>query len=59
MCNTILVCMAHFDTIHVCINPCIDKRKFEFPRKNIERQYVCMLVYICVAIGDQVMNKRK
>ena len=49
--------MAQFDAMHLCINTCIDKRKFEFPRKNKEPEYTCMIVYICVAIGDQVMKR--
>jgi hypothetical protein len=49
--------MAQFDGMHLCINTCIDKRKLEFPRKKLEPQYVCMIVYICVAIGDQVMKR--
>ena len=49
--------MAQFDGMHLFINTCIDKRKLEFPRKKIEPQYVCVIVYICVAIDDQVMKR--
>jgi hypothetical protein len=49
--------MAQFDTMHSCINTCIEKRKLEFPRKKLELQYVGIVVYICVAIGDQVMKR--
>ena len=49
--------MAQFDAMHLCINIWIAKRKLEFPRKKLETQYVCMIVYICVAIGDQDMKR--
>jgi ATP-dependent protease Clp ATPase subunit len=53
----IVVCMGQFDGMHLCINTCIDKRKLEFARKKLEPQCDCMIVYICVAIGDQVMKR--
>jgi hypothetical protein len=49
--------MAQFDAMHLCINNYIDKCKHEFPRTKLESQYVCMIVYICFAIGDQVMKR--
>jgi hypothetical protein len=51
----IVVCMAQFDAMNLCLNICIPKSKLEFPRKKLETQYVCMIVYICVAIDDQDM----
>jgi hypothetical protein len=49
--------MAQFDTMHLCINTCINKRQLEFTRTTLELQYVCMIVYVCVAIGDQVVRR--
>ena len=49
--------MAQFDAMNLCLNICIPKSKLEFPRKKLETQYVCMIVYICVAIDDQVIRR--